>query len=211
MKMTATTKEFLEAIKTVEGSLLKGNDQATKNQIISNVCIKVKSYYLELVATDGTSLTMAQIVPQYDNTFDKNLINKEFIVPLDSIKKAIDNKSRVVTLDLMEDDNNKYKSIAIDNNNGSVSKIPCVTGCYPKYEQLMSYRDSYDQIKRENTIIVGMSRKLLLDILKSYDSKSDNVLKFEIKTTDNYSYIGIQPTGLNSGKKFTMLMPIIIR
>lgn len=207
MKMTVTTKELLEALKTVEGSLLK--DKAIKNQIISNVCIKIKSYYLELVATDGTSLTMTQIVPQYDDTFDKNLIDKEFIFDVDTLKRAIDKNSKVIELDFnYTDDDNKTLTISYNNFN---TTLPSERGMYPKYEQLMNYCDSYDQIKREDTITVGMSRKLLLDILKSYDSKLDNTLKFEIKTTDNYSYIGIQPTGSNSSKKFTMLMPIVIR
>jgi hypothetical protein len=76
----------------------------------------------------------------------------------------------------------------------------------------MPYNDSYDEIKRDEdkTVVIGMSRKLLLDILKSYDSKLDDILKFEIPK-DNFRYIGIQPYGVNSCKKYAMLMHVVIR
>lgn len=210
MKATVTTNELLEAIKKLEGSIAKRTKTNTNN-ILTNICIKVKDYYFELVSTDGNSLTMVRINPNFDGVFDKNLIDKNFIVPLDNIKKAIDNKSRAVTLDLIDDDDNKNKSVAIDNNNGLVSKIPCIAGCYPKYEQLMPYRDSYDQIKRDDDDVVriAITKEYLLNILKSY-AKSDERIELEIPK-DNYKYIGIRPRGVNSGKTFTMLMPVIIR
>lgn len=210
MKVTTTTKELLDAIKTVEGSLLKGNDKATKNQIISNICIKVRHYYFEMVATDGSSLTMVRINPKCDESWDKDLINKEFLFNIDSIKRVIDKTSKIIELEFnYTDDNNKTLTISYNNFN---TTLPSVCGMYPGYEQLMSYNDNYNEIKRDEdeTITIGISRKLLLDILKSYDSKDDYILKFEIPK-DNYRYIGIRPSGMNNCRKFTMLMPAIIR
>lgn len=206
MKVTVTTKEFLDVIKTIEGSL----NIKQKDNILSNVCIKVKSYYLELVATDGNSLTMVRINPDCDEAWDKDLIDKEFLFNIDTIKRAIDKTSRTVELEFNYTDNNN-KTITVSNNGLSVV-LPSNNGIYPRYEQLMPYNDDYNEIKRDEneTVVIGMSRKLLLDILKSYDSKSDDILKFEIPK-DNYKYISIQPYGLNNGKKYTMLMPIVIR
>lgn len=207
MKMTVTTKELLDGFKTIKGSL---NTKKMLNTIISNVCIKVKDYYIELVATDSNSLTMVRINPDISDVFDKDLIGKEFIFELDKLEKVIDKNSKVVELEFnYTDDNNKNLIIS---NNGLNVTLPSVQGKYPQYEQLLPYQDSYDQIKRsdDEVITIGMSRKLLLDILKSYDSKSDDRIKFEIPK-DNYKYIGIQPYGLNSGKKYTMLMPVVIR
>lgn len=205
MKVTTTTKEFLEAIKTIEGSL-----DAKQKSILSNICIKVKSYYLELVATDGNSLTMVRVNPDCDEAWDKDLINKEFLFNIDTIKRAVDKTSKVIELEFNYTDNNN-KTMTIFNNGLSVV-LPSISGQYPKYEQLMPYNDDYNEIKRDEneTIVIGMSRKLLLDILKSYDSKYDDILKFEIPK-DNYKYISIQPYGLNNGKKYTMLMPVVIR
>ena len=206
MKVTTTTKELLEAIKTIEGSLkIKQLDS-----VLSNVCIKVKSYYLELVATDGNSLTMVRINPDCDEVWDKNLIDKEFLFNIDTIKRAIDKSSRVVELEFNYTDNNS-KTMTIFNN-GLSATLPSIEGKYPKYEQLMPYNDNYNEIKRDEneTVVIGISRKLLLDILKSYDSKYDDILKFEIPK-DNYRYIGIQPYGVNNGKKYSMLMPVVVR
>lgn len=205
MKVTVTTKELLDAIKTIEGSL----NIKQQNNILSNVCIKVKYYYIELVATDGNSLTMVRINPTCYELWDKDLINKEFLFSVDSIKRAIDKTSKTVELDFNYTDNNKTMMIT---SNGMSVTLSSDNGNYPKYERLMPYSDSYDQIERDEdeTITIGITKKLLLDILKSYDSKNDNMLKFEIPTT-NYKYIGIQPIGINNGKKYTMLMPAVIR
>lgn len=206
MKVTTTTKEFLDALKTIEGSL----NIKQQNNILSNVCIKVKSYYLELVATDGNSLTMVRINPDCDERWNEDLINKEFLFNIDTIKRAIDKTSKTIELEFNYTDNNN-KTMTISNNGLDVT-LPSISGQYPKYEQLMSYNDNYDEIKRDKneTVVIGISRKLLIDILKSYDSKTDDILKLEIPTT-NYKYIGIQPNGINNGKKYTMLMPVVIR
>lgn len=206
MKVTVTTKELLDAIKTIEGSL----NIKQQNNILSNVCIKVKSYYLELVATDGNSLTMARVNPECDELWNEDLINKEFIFDIDSIKRAVNKTSKTVELEFnYTDDNNKTLTISYNNFN---TTLPSVRGKYQKYEQIMPYNDNYNEIKRneDETITIGISRKLLLDILKSYDSKDDCILKFEIPK-DNYRYIGIQPSGINKCRKYTMLMPAIIR
>lgn len=205
MKVTVTTKEFLETIKTIEGSLnIKQQDD-----ILSDVCIKVKSYYLELVATDGNSLTIARINPMCEEGWDKDLINKEFLLNIDTIKRAIDKSSRLIGLEFNYTDSNKTMTVS---NNGLKVTLSSDNCNYPKYEHLMPYNDDYNKIKRDEneTITIGMSRKLLLDILKSYDSKSDDILKFEIPK-DNLKYIGIQPVGINNGKKFTALMPVYLR
>ena len=206
MKVTTTTKEFIEAIKTIEGSL----NSKQQNNILSNVCIKVKSYYLELVATDGNSLTIARINPYCDEVWDKDLIDKEFLFNVDTIKRAVDKTRKSIELEFNYTDNNS-KTMTIFSNGLSIV-LPSEVGAYPKYEQLMPYNDDYNEIRRnENeTIVIGMSRKLLLDILKSYDSKSDDILKFEIPK-DNLRYIGIQPYGINRSKKYSMLMPVYLR
>lgn len=205
MKATVDTKEFLEAIKTIEGSL-----NIKLGNLLSNVCIKIKSYYLELVASDGNSLTMVKVIPQYDDTFDKDLIDKEFLFNVDSIKRTIDKSSKIIELEFNYiDDTNKSVTITCDN---SKTTLPSENGTYPKYKQLMPYNDDYSEIKRDDneTITIGITKKMLLDILKSYDNKLDDILKFEIPTS-NTKYIGIQPIGTNKGKKFTMLMPVNLR
>lgn len=205
MKATVDTKEFLEAIKTIEGSL-----DTKQKGISSNVCIKIKSYYLELVATDSKSLTMAKVVPQYDDTLNKDLINKEFLFNIDSIKRAIDKTSKIIELEFNYTDE-ANKSITIICNNSKVT-LPSETGKYPDYEKFMPYSDNYVEIKRDEneTITIGISKKLLLDILKSYDNKSDDILQLEIPK-NNLRYIGIQPIGINHGKKYTMFMPVHLR
>lgn len=205
MKATVNTKEFLEAIKTIEGSL-----NTKYNNLLSNVCIKIKSYYLELVATDGNSLTMVKVIPEYDDTFNKDLIDKEFLFNVDSIKRTIDKSSKIIELEFnYTDDTNKSITITCDN---SKTTLPSENGTYPKYKQLMPYNDDYNKIKRSDneTITIGISKKILLDILKSYDNKLDGILKLEIPK-DNLKYIGIQPIGTNKGKKFTMLMPVYLK
>ena len=193
MKATVDTKEFLEAIKTIEGSL-----NTKLSNLLSNVCIKVKSYYLELVATDGNSLTMGKVVPQYDDTFN-----------VDTIKRAIDKASKIIELEFGYTDGAKSITIICDN---SETTLLSETGAYPKYEQLMRHRDNYDEIKRSDneTVTIGITKKMLLDILKSYDNKLDDILELEIPK-ENFKYIGIQPWGVNKGKKFTMLMPVHLR
>lgn len=205
MKATVDTKEFLEAIKTIEGSL-----NTKLGSLLSNICIKIKSYYLELVATDGNSLTMAKVIPQYDDTFNKDLIEKEFLFNVDNIKRTIDKASKIIELEFnYTDDTNKSITIICDN---SKTTLPSENGVYPKYQQLMPYSDDYSEIKRNDneTITIGITKKMLLDILKSYDNKLDDILKLEIPK-DNLKYIGIQPIGTNQGKKFTMLMPVHLR
>lgn len=205
MKATVDTKEFLEAIKTIEGSL-----NTKLGNLLSNICIKVKSYYLELVATDGNSLTMVKVIPQYDDTFNKDLIDKEFLFNVDSIKRTIDKSSKIIELEFnYTDDTNKSITITCDN---SKTTLPSENGAYPKYKQLMLYNDDYSEIKRDDnkTITIEITKKMLLDILKSYDNKLDDILKFEIPTS-NTEYISIQPIGNNKGKKFTMLMPVVLR
>lgn len=206
MKATVTTKEFLEAIKTIEGSL-----NIKLGNILSNVCIKIKSYYIELVATDGNSLTMSKVIPQYNDTFNKDLIDKAFLFNVDSIKRAIDKSSKTIELEFnYTDDNNKSITIICDN---SKATLPSETGVYPKYQQLMSYNDSYNEIKRSNNeiITIGITKKILLDILKSYDNKLDDILELEIPKDNANKYIGIRPFGNNNDKKFTMLMPVHLR
>lgn len=205
MKATVNTKEFLEAIKTIEGSL-----NVKLGNLLSNICIKIKSYYLELVATDGSSLTMVKVIPQYDDTFNKDLIDKEFLFNVDSIKRTIDKSSKIIELEFnYTDDTNKSVTITCNN---SKTTLPSENGVYPNYKQLMPYNDDYNEIKRNDneTITIGITKKMLLDILKSYDNKLDNILKFEIPTS-NTKYIGIQPIGTNQGKKFTMFMPVVLR
>ena len=205
MNATVNTKEFLEAIKTIEGSL-----NTKLGNLLSNVCIKIKSYFLELVATDGNSLTMVKVVPQYDDTFNKDLIDKAFLFNVDSIKRTIDKASEKIELEFnYTDDTNKSITIICDN---SKATLPSETGAYPKYELLMHHRDDYDEIRRnENeTITIGITKKMLLDILKSYDNKLDDILELEIPK-ENFKYIGIQPWGVNKGKKFTMLMPVRLK
>lgn len=205
MKVTVTTKEFLEAIKTIEGSL-----NTNQRNLLSNICIKIKSYYIELVATDSNSLTMVRINPEYNEPWDKELINKEFLYPIEGIKRAVDKTSKIVELEFIFADNDN--KVIILSNNGTKTALSMVAGEYPRYENLMPYNDNYNEIKRneDETIIIGITKKLLLDILKSYDSKNDNILKFEIPK-DNNRYISIQPIGINNGKKFTILMPARIR
>lgn len=154
MKATVDTKEFLEAIKTIEGSL-----NIKLGNLLSNICIKIKFYYLELVATDGNSLTMAKVIPQYDNTFDKDLIDKEFLFNVDSIKRTIDKSSKIIELEFnYTNDNNKSITITCDN---SKTTLPSETGVYPKYKQLMPYNDDYNEIKRSDneTITIGITKK----------------------------------------------------
>jgi len=205
MKATVDTKEFLEAIKTIEGSL-----NTKLGNLLSNVCIKIKSYYLELVATNGNSLTMVKVIPQYDDTFDKDLIDKEFLFNVDNIKRIIDKASKIIELEFnYTDDTNKNITITCDN---SKTTLQSEDGAYPKYEQLMPYNDNYNEIRRDEneTVIIGITKKLLLDILKSYDNKLDYTLEFEIPK-DNLRYISIRPYGENRCKKFTMLMPVHLR
>ena len=158
MKATVDTKEFLEAIKTIEGSL-----NTKLSNLLSNVCIKVKSYYLELVATDGNSLTMGKVVPQYDDTFNKDLIDKEFLFNVDTIKRAIDKASKIIELEFGYTDGAKSITIICDN---SETTLLSETGAYPKYEQLMRHRDNYDEIKRNDneTVTIGITKKMKEDI-----------------------------------------------
>lgn len=195
----------MDAVKTIKGSLSKDNN------VLSKACMSIKGYYVEFIATDSNIMTIVKTIPDMQElkNYDKDA---KIVFDLNILEKLLkDTKGNNVTINTSLDDmpncfefdNGVFKTYLIKENMN-----------YPKYEGVVGYSENFKDIGREkpeDEYKIGLSKKLLTNILKSYDNKHDNTLEFTFNKNSNLRAVYIRPYGINNDRKVSLIMPIALR